>query len=87
MSDDLSEIEALLEKVGRDCLRAIVSGELTPKQTKALAKWMFGCMNQRFTLRRRVQERGRGELKKLMQFMASASRLLLEIGENKPEGN
>lgn len=79
MDDPIGDIERALEERGRECLRLIVSGSLDAEQTKTLAKWMFGCMNQRFTIRSRVGKRGVGELAKVLRFIARACEALLEI--------
>ncbi len=80
--DRIAQIEALLEETARRCLRLIITRTLTRRQTRALAKWMFGCMNQRWTIRKRVEMRGEGELTKVLLFTAKAAEVLLEIDES-----
>lgn len=81
MGDHISDVEAALDEAGRSCLRLIVNRSLTPAQSKKLAKWMFGCMNQRYTIRDRVRSRGPGELKKVLKFVATAWEDLQVIDE------
>ena len=79
MDDPIAAVEQALEETGRKCLRLIGTRSLKPEQYRVLSKWMFGCMNQRYTIRKRVEARGSGELRKVMTFIARACKVLLEI--------
>lgn len=85
MDDAIGRIEKELENTARKCLRLIVTRTLKPKEYAALSKWVFGCMNQRFTIRRRVKERGKAELAKVLLFIEAACRELLVIGEREQD--
>ena len=85
MDDPIAAVEKALEETGRSCLRLIATRSLKPKQYRALAKWMFGCLSQRFTIRQRVEKRGTGELRKVMTFVAGACEALLEIEQDDEE--
>ena len=80
--DLVSEIEVALDAAGRIC-RNLLIGEprLTHQQVKKLTQWMYGCMNQRYTIRRRITERGIGEYGKALKFMAGARAAVSEIEE------
>lgn len=54
----LSEIQDLLEETARECLRYVVTHQLSTSQNQRLAKFIFGCMNQKFELPGRVEKRG-----------------------------
>jgi hypothetical protein len=75
----LDEIEAKLVETARRCLRLTQTRNLSTDHNRRLVKWMFGCMNQRFTIRERVKKRGIGELSKVLLFVAKACELLMEI--------
>jgi hypothetical protein len=70
MKDPIGAVEEALEEAGRRCLRLIVTRSLTVEQARKLSKWMFGCLNQRFTIRKRVEEYGVGELAKVLKFVS-----------------
>jgi hypothetical protein len=82
VGDPISKIEATLDDAGRMC-RNLLIGEprLTHQQVKKLTQWLYGCMNQRYTIRRRIAERGVGEFGKVLKFMAGAHAAVLEIEE------
>jgi hypothetical protein len=82
MNDSIAAVEKALAETGRQCLRLIGTRALKPEQYQALSKWMFSCMNQRYTIRKRVELRGRDELKKVMTFIARACEVLLEIDDD-----
>jgi len=84
MGDPISAVEDALEEAGRSCLRLIGTRSLSLEQSRKLAKWMFGCMNQRYTIRGRVAKHGPGELKKVLKFVARAWEGLQAIGESSP---
>lgn len=79
MSDPIRAVEEALDRAGRACLRLIGTRELSAQQSRQLAKWLFGCMNQRYTIRRRVASRGVGELDKVLRFIGTAWAELQEI--------
>jgi hypothetical protein len=70
MGDPIAAVEQALEQAGRSCLRLIGTRSLSLEQSRKLAKWTFGCMNQRYTIRERVEKRGPGELKRVLDFVA-----------------
>lgn len=82
MEDPIGKIEALLEETGRRCMRLALTRSLTKEQNDRLIKWMFGCMNQRLTIRNRVAQRGPGELDKVLKFVAKAAETLIEIDQS-----
>lgn len=75
----LASIEDALDEAGRQCLRVIVTEDLTTVEMQRLSKFMFGCMNQRYEIARRVGERGVGELDKVMEFVVRTYDLIYEI--------
>jgi len=79
MDDLIGAVEKALDETARSCLRLIGTRSLKREQHRALAKWMFGCLNQRYTIRGRIARRGVGELTKVMTFVARACEVLLEI--------
>lgn len=83
MGDDLAAhiraIEDVLDEAGRECLRIIVSRNLTLAEVRLLSKFMFGCMNQRHEIARRVDQRGMGELAKILEFVARTYSAIHEI--------
>ena len=66
---------------GRSCLRLIGTRSLSLEQARKLAKWMYGCMNQRYTIRGRVAKHGPGELKMVLKFVAKTWEDLQAIDE------
>jgi hypothetical protein len=79
MSDEIGKLEDLLDQTARSCLRFIRKGGLTQPQINSLAKWLYGCSNQRHTIRGRIAERGKGEVTKVLVFLGKACETLLEI--------
>jgi hypothetical protein len=77
----IEAVQKALEKTARSALRYIVTNDLTPSENRKLAKFIFGCMNQRFTIADRVQRRGSQELAKVLEFIGKASGALQEIDE------
>ena len=63
----------------RASLRYINANELTQAEHRKLAKFIFGCMNQKFTIASRVERHGIGELDKVLTFIGRASEAVLEI--------
>lgn len=81
MADPISEVEDALAEAGRNCLRLIGTRSLSLEQARKLAKWMFGCMNQRYTIRGRVARYGPDELTKVLKFVARTWEDLQAIDE------
>ena len=79
MDPSIAEIQELLDETARECLRCMSNNELTAAENQRLAKFIFGCMNQKHELPLRVQERGAGEVVKVRRFIAAAVDLLAEI--------
>lgn len=86
MGDPISAVEDALDEAGRSCLRLIGTRSLSLEQARKLAKWMYGCMNQRYTIRRRVAEHGPGELSKVLKFVARTWEDLAVIDEATNDG-
>jgi hypothetical protein len=72
IDDAVSRIELELDRTARLCLRLSSNRTLRPEEYYSLAKWIFGCMNQRFTIRERVATRGVSEFEKILQFIDRA---------------
>ena len=79
MDDAIKQIQSFLDKTARDCLRLMTTRTLKPNQYQRLAKFVFGCMNQKQTLPERVQQRGLVELDKVLKFASKAAEVLIEI--------
>jgi hypothetical protein len=80
--DPILEIEAALDRAGRMCRNLLISEpRLTHQHFKKLTQWLYGCMNQRYTIRRRITDRGIGEYDKALKFMAGALTAVSEIEE------
>ena len=79
MDPSIEAVQKALERTARAALRYIVTNDLTPSENRKLAKFIFGCMNQKFTIAERVQRRGRQELSKVLEFIGKASEALQEI--------
>jgi hypothetical protein len=56
-NDPIEKVEQALSEAGRACRDLLLSQTLAPSEYKALVKWMYGCLNQRNTIRRRVAVR------------------------------
>jgi hypothetical protein len=82
MDDPIRAIEDLLDATARRCLRLIGTETLTAAQYKSLSKWMYGCSNQRYTIRRRVEKHGSQELGKVLKFIAKACQVIVVIEES-----
>lgn len=72
-------VEEKLDAMARQCLRTIGSEDITLDEMRHLAKFMFGCMNQKHELRRRVDERGDVEFLKVLEFTEQAAQCWQEI--------
>lgn len=77
----MEAVQKALEQTARAALRYIVTNDLTASENRKLAKFIFGCMNQKFTIADRVQRRGSQELNKVLEFIGKASEALQEIDE------
>lgn len=72
-------VQELQDEFARDCLRAIVTRDMDVSQMRRLAKFCFGCMNQKQELPRRVAERGLDEAVKVLRFMDEVNAALQEV--------
>jgi hypothetical protein len=79
MDPSIQAVQELLDQTARQCLRYILEHDLSAAQSGKLAKFVFGCMNQKHELPSRVEKRGSGELDKVLRFIAKAAEVLLEI--------
>jgi hypothetical protein len=77
----IEAVQKALEATARAALRYIVTNDLTPLENRKLAKFIFGCMNQKFTIADRVQRRGSRELQKVLEFISKASEAFQKIDE------
>lgn len=75
----IQQMQDALDAVARACLRVISSRDITIAELRKLSKFMFGCMNQKYELQRRVETRGPGELDKVLEFATRALELISEI--------
>jgi hypothetical protein len=77
----IEAVQKALERTARAALRYIVTNDLTPAENKKLAKFIFGSMNQKFTIADRVRRRGSQELSKVLEFIGRAAEALQEIDQ------
>lgn len=77
--DWVQEVQTALDEFARDCVRAIVTRDMDVSQMRRLAKFCFGCMNQKHELPRRVKERGFEEVIKVLRFMDEVNAALQEV--------
>jgi hypothetical protein len=82
MDPSIQAVQDLLDETARECLRYVATHDLSTSQNQRLAKFIFGCMNQKFELPDRVEKRGSQELEKVLKFIAAAAEVLLEIDAN-----
>jgi hypothetical protein len=82
MDPSIQAVQDLLDETARECLRYVATNDLSTSQNQRLAKFIFGCMNQKFELPDRVERRGSQELEKVLKFIAAAAEVLLEIDAN-----
>ena len=61
-----------LDDVARCCMKTIGRPGLSDLTNAKLGKFLYGLMNQRLTIERRVQERGPVEFDKLLKFIGRA---------------
>jgi hypothetical protein len=87
MDPSIKLVQDLLDETARECLRCMSTHELRTSQNQRLAKFIFGCMNQKHELPGRIERRGPAELKKVMKFVATAIELLLEIDSEHEDGS
>ena len=85
-------IQDALDAVARSCMKLIGSPGLSERTNSRLAKFLYGCMNQRLTIVERVRRRGPGKYAKVLEFASRAAELLAEaeaelqaIEKNAPE--
>jgi hypothetical protein len=83
MDSSIEAVQELLDETARECLRCMSSNKLASVENQRLAKFIFGCMNQKHELPSRVERRGARELLKVMRFIAAAVDLLAEIDAKK----
>ena len=69
-------IQGLLDQAARACLKTIMRRELSHETRSHLAKFLYGLMNQRLTIIRRVELRGPAEFEKVLQFLGRANEAL-----------
>jgi hypothetical protein len=79
MDPSVEEVQDLLDETARECLRCMSNNKLTAAENQRLAKFIFGCMNQKHELPARVRQRGAAEVVKVRKFIAAAVDLLAEI--------
>lgn len=79
MENTIELLQQQLDNTARECLRYLSTHKLTVSQNQRLAKFIFGCMNQKHELPRRVERHGSGELDKVLEFIATACEVLIEI--------
>jgi len=68
----VEETQALLDQVARKCLRAIVTQDLTKAVARRLAKFCFGCMNQKHELPGRIEQHGYRAIPQVLRFVEAA---------------
>lgn len=76
----LLAVQKCLDQVARECMKTIGRTGLSDQLNAHLAKFLYGCMNQRLTIVRRVRERGPQEFDKVLKF-ASRALLILQQAE------
>ena len=75
----IEAVQELLDETAREFCDTFASTSCRRSQSRRLAKFIFGCMNQKHELPSRVAKRGSGELAKVLKFVAAAAEVLLEI--------
>lgn len=85
MEEAIKLVQQQLDQTARECLRYVSNNKLTASQNQRLAKFIFGCMNQKHELPSRIKRHGSGEIQKVLKFIAAACEVLLEI-EQQIEG-
>lgn len=75
----IQAIQSALDVVAREILRTISSQDISIAEMRKLAKFLFGCMNQKFEIRRRVQSRGPLEIDKVVEFASRAYEVWADV--------
>jgi hypothetical protein len=79
----VKEVQDLLDRVARDCLRVIVAEDLDEHRLRRLAKFCFGCMNQKHELPRRVEQYGYRAVSQVLRFVdAACAELTTDVVED-----
>jgi hypothetical protein len=86
MDDLVEEVQTTLDNAARQCLRYLCTHDLTPAQTGRLARFLFGCMNQKHELPRRVAARGSGEFHKVLMFIDRMFEVMRQIDDGRHSG-
>lgn len=81
MDEAVELVQQQLDETARECLRYMSTHELTVSQNQRLAKFIFGCMNQKHELPKRIARYGSREIDKVLKFIATACEVLIEIDE------
>ena len=74
--NQLKAFQDALDHVARSCMKTIGLPGLSDLTNAKLGKFLYGLMNQRFTIERRVRERGPDEFDKLLKFIGRALKAL-----------
>ena len=72
----LRVVQDCLDQVARQCMKTIGRAGLSDQLNAHLAKFLYGCMNQRMTIVRRVRDRGPQEFDKVLKFVSGALLIL-----------
>ena len=72
-------VQEALDRVARDCMKLIGTPGISDELNNRLAKFLYGCMNQRLTIVERVRKRGPVEYAKVLQFAARAAQLVIDV--------
>lgn len=70
--DRIRAFQDTLDNVARCCMKTIGRPGLSNLTNAKLGKFLYGLMNQRLTIERRVRERGPSEFDKLLKFIGRA---------------
>ena len=87
MDPSIEVVQDLLDDTARECLRCMSANKLTSAENQRLAKFIFGCMNQKHELPSRVERRGIAEVAMVMRFIAAAIDLLAEVDAEQRKRN
>lgn len=74
--DTLVLVQDFLDQAARCCLKTMMRRELRHETRTHLAKFLYGLMNQRLTIIRRVELRGPAEFGKVLQYLGRANEIL-----------
>ena len=72
-------VQQALDDAGRACMKLIGTPGISDDLNNRLARFLYGCMNQRLTIVERVRQRGPGEYDKVLKFVAKAAQLVVDI--------